>query len=201
MPRLPYPDPDKLTPQVRQMLEDRLPLNFFKMLGHAPSFMPGWFTLGRGILYEAELDPALRELAIIKVGSLCNCEYELHQHRRLAASIGLPAEKIAAATGDPGSSVFDKREQIVLLFAEQLVRQVKAEHDVFTAAVAELGQRQVMELMITVGFYMMAARIMENTEVDLEAGGGPSLEEARRLREKVKAKIAQSAAEEAARGG
>jgi len=199
MPRLPYPDPAKLTPEARQMLEDRLPLNFFKMLGHAPSFMPGWFTLGRGILYQAELPPELRELAILRVGSLSNCAYEGHQHRRLAATIGLSPEKIAGAEKDADPAVFDKREQAVLRFTEQVVTKVKADKDVFDAVVAELGERQAMELMITIGFYMMAARLMENTEVDLEAGGGPSLEEAKRLRDRVAAKVAQEAAEVAAR--
>lgn len=201
MPRLPYPDPAQLSPQVRKMLEDRLPLNFFRMLGHAPTFMPGWFTLGRGILFEAELPPELRELAILKVGTLSRCAYETHQHRRVAATVGLSPEKIAGAEQGADPAVFDAREQQVLRFTEQVVLKVKADKDVFDATVAMLGQRQTMELMITIGFYMMAARLMENIEVDLEAGGGPSLEEARQMRAKVAAKVAQEAAEAAAKCG
>ena len=89
----------------------------------------------------------------------------------------------------------------MLRFTEQVVLKVKADKDVFDATVAMLGERQTMELMITIGFYMMAARLMENIEVDLEAGGGPSLEEARQMRAKVAAKVAQEAAEAAAKGG
>ena len=194
MPRLPYPDPTTLSPQVQTMLRDRLPLNIYRILGNAPTIMPGWFALGRGILYESDLDPALRELAVLRVGYLSHCAYEVHQHRRLAASIGLSAEKIAATerSADPG--IYDERELLVLRMTEQLVLKVKADSDLFAATVAKLGAQQTMELMVVVGFYMMAARIMENTEIEIEAGGGPSVEEAKRLRAEVAARIAREAA-------
>lgn len=198
MPRLPYPDPTTLSPQVQTMLRDRLPLNIYRILGNAPTIMPGWFALGRGILYESELDPALRELVVLRVGHLSHCAYEVHQHRRLAASIGLSAEKIAGtehgAHADLHADLYDERELLVLRMTEQLVLKVKADSNLFATAVAKLGAQQTMELMVVVGFYMMAARIMENTEIEIEAGGGPSVEEAQRLRAEVAARIAREAA-------
>jgi hypothetical protein len=48
-----------------------------------------------------------------------------------------------------------------------------------------LGDRQVMELVISVSFYMMVARVIENSGVPIEDGGGPSLQEVADARRKT----------------
>ena len=44
MPRLPYPDSDKVPQEVRRLLEARPPRNVFRMMSHAPALMPGSVT-------------------------------------------------------------------------------------------------------------------------------------------------------------
>ncbi len=64
---------------------------------------------------------------------------------------------------------------------EQVVRRVKADDELFAAATAALGHERTMELLVVIGLYVMLAQVLENAEVALEEGGGPSQQEVRRI--------------------
>lgn len=185
MPRLPYPDLTTLDPASRRRLEERLPLNIYRMLCHAPTFFPGWMDLGRAVLYEAELPAKLRELAILRVGHLCNSAYELHQHRKIALAVGITPEQVDAVGAEPHGPLFDEVELAVLAATDQLVREVRIDDERFAALRSLIGDRQLMELVISVGFYMMVARVIENSGVPVEEGGGPSIQEVADARRKT----------------
>ena len=52
--------------------------------------------MGNALLYKCELDPVLRELAIIRVGRLSRAAYEVFQHERIGREVGVTEDKIAA---------------------------------------------------------------------------------------------------------
>ena len=96
VPRLPYLDRADLSPEVAA-LWDRRPLNLYRIIAHARTAAPGFLALGRALLTESELDPKLRELVILRVGAISHASYEIYQHKRLARSVGLSDDEIAAA--------------------------------------------------------------------------------------------------------
>ena len=65
--------------------------------------------------------------------------------------------------------MFDERERFVLDFTDQVVHHVKVNDALFAQALARFGERQRAELVLTIGFYMMVSRFLENYEVDIEA--------------------------------
>ena len=115
MARLPYFDLTQASPAIRDLLKDRPPLNISRMVAHGGAAAEGFLTLGTAILRRSSLSPVLRELVILRVGVLCGSSYELTQHRRVAAQVGVPAAKIAAALDAPAGSLradaFDDLEQ------------------------------------------------------------------------------------------
>lgn len=179
MARLPYPG--SVPPDVQALLDARPPRNIFRMLAHAPALMPGIMELTGAILYRAKLDPLSRELAILRVGHLCGSHYEVSQHRKIALACGLPQYKIDATARDADPAVFDEKELLVLRMAEQVVRKTKADDGLFAATVVAFGHEQTMELLVIIGTYVMLAQVLENTEVELEAGGGPALKDVEKI--------------------
>jgi len=101
--------------------------------------MPGLMELTGAILYRAKLDPVSRELAIPRVGQLCGSHYEVAQHRKIAAAVGLSTEQVEGALVGFNEKLFSKKELLVLRLAEQVVSKVKADGELFTAVVAEFG--------------------------------------------------------------
>lgn len=171
MPRIPYFDLIKAPAEITDPLGSRPPLNIYRMLAHATSAAPGFLKLGGALLRESELDPKLRELAILRVGVLSGAGYEVHQHKRIAARAGLSEEKIAAINSGPDSGVFTSLEQSILRFTDEVVHKVKAPDTMFADLLAQLGNRQMTELVLTIGFYMMVCRFLENFEVEIEPPG------------------------------
>ena len=83
--------------------------------------------MGNALLYRCELDPGLRELAILRVGRLSRAAYEVFQHERIAREAGVSDDKIAAlreATIE--APAFSDNEKAVLRFTDDVVRNVKA---------------------------------------------------------------------------
>lgn len=181
MTRMAYPDPTRIAPATQALLDARPPRNVFRMLAHAPALLPGVMELTGAILYKATLDPAARELAILRVGHLCGSAYEVHQHDKIGRAVGLAPEKIAGTARNADPALFDARELLVLRMAEQLVRNVRADDDLVAATLAAFGAEQTIELMITIGTYVMLAQVLENAGVEPEAGTGPAEHEVETL--------------------
>jgi len=172
MARTSYFDLTQAPPEYTELLGTRPPLNLYRMLPHAGGAAVGFLQLGGALLRRSELDAPLREIAILRVGMLSGARYEVHQHKRIAHKVGLAPEKIAALTeagGDLG--VFDERERFVLEFTDRVVHDVKVDDAMFARALALLGERCRAELVLTIGFYMMVSRFLENYEVDIEPAG------------------------------
>lgn len=171
MARIPYFDMDRIDPEYRALLGERPPLNLYRMLPHAGPAAIGFLKLGGALLRDNELDSRLREIAILRVGLLSRASYEVHQHRRIARRVGLSDDKVAALEHGADTAALDERERFVLAFTDQLFHGVKADDAMFAQAQSLFTPRQLSELVLTVGFYMMVCRFLENFEVDIEAPG------------------------------
>lgn len=171
MARVPYFDLSQAPASYTELLGKRPPLNLYRMLPHAGPAAEGFLKLGGALLRENALDSCLREIAILRVGMLSGAGYEVHQHKRVARNVGLSEEKIAALEPGADTSALSPLEQLVLRFTDQLVEHVKAPDEMFAELQRHFDQRQLAELVLTIGFYMMVSRFLENFEVDIEPPG------------------------------
>lgn len=183
MARIPYVDLDKAPAKTREVFEI-LPakLNIFRMMAHAETNFRPLLRLGTSILGEQQLSHKLRELAILQVAHQSPAKYEWVQHVPIGKTVGIRDDQIAALErGEIGADCFDTEERAVLAFARDLVDDVRPSEASFTAVQEHLSPRELVELILAVGYYMMLARLMETTRIDLEeAAGGKVFEQARR---------------------
>jgi 4-carboxymuconolactone decarboxylase len=170
MARIPYFNIGALDEKTRDYFNNLPKLNLFKMLGHGGRLGLAVVKLGSGILRKGTVSPDLREMAIIRTGILCGSRYEVHQHRKVARLIKMPEEKIEALAAGSASPVFSDLERLVVRFTEELVVNVRVSNDVFEALGEHFNHEQLVELVITVGYYMMMCRFMETFDIDIESG-------------------------------
>lgn len=171
MARLPYPALESLPEDVRTTLE-QLPvqLNVFRMLAHATTCFRPWLRLGTAILNELELDPRLRELAILQVARETQCAYEWGQHVALARIVGVSDEQMhAIEEGRDPADTFSPTERLLLNTVKDLLATPRLNDARWNELVAVFSPRQIVELCLVVGFYAMLARVLETTGVDLDA--------------------------------
>jgi len=143
-------------------------LNIYKALAHAPDLCLAFMRLGNKVLFKSRIDPKLRELAILRVSRLTKARYEREQHESIARDLGMDELQIDAVKKWQGSRHFDKHEQTVLQYTDELTGQVRAKNSTYKKLQAFLSEREIVELTVTVGFYNMVSRVLEALEVDLD---------------------------------
>jgi alkylhydroperoxidase family enzyme len=185
MPLIPYADIAALPEDVRERFE-KLPrkLNIFRMWANAATcFVPG-MRFGGAILSKQKLDQALRELIILWVARLEGGTYEWVQHVPIGEAAGCRKDQIKALEDARiDGAEFDAKEKALLQFSREVVRDVRAGE----AAVAEMKKhfsaQEIVEAILTCGFYMTMARMTETTRVDVDAPAGSALiDELKRIR-------------------
>lgn len=173
MPRLPYADPATVAEPVRRALEAVPPLNVFRMVANAETAFRPWLAFGGALLSSLELDGRVRELAILRVARLSAAEYEWVQHVPIALAAGASEEQVAAVgRGDIEDRSLGALERAALRFTTEVVRDVRAS-DESLAALRDAGltPREVVELLLVVGQYMMVARVAETAGIELDEPG------------------------------
>jgi alkylhydroperoxidase family enzyme len=144
-------------------------LNLFRMLAHSPPTLLGFGKLGGALLQSGTLDPRLRELAIVRMGLLAGAEYEVEKHIAIARMIGLSDAEIAALEVGAASDALDEAGRAVRDLADELFHEVRASDAALEAVQRHLDHRQVVELVVTIGFYGLVCRVLETLGVDKEA--------------------------------
>jgi alkylhydroperoxidase family enzyme len=177
MARIPYPDLTKASPEVTDMLA-RLPApaNIFNMMAHAETCLKPVMKLGGTLLGKLQLAPKLRELCLLHAVKLAGGEYEWVQHVPIARDLGCSQAQIdALERGDDGAACFDAQEQAALRFTREAVTRNAASEATLAKAREHLSDREVVELILMIGFYTMLARLTETLGVEQDPPLGSAL--------------------------
>ncbi len=177
MTRIPFPDLDKASPEVREMLS-RLPapVGIFNMMAHAETVLKPLMKLGGTFLGKLELDPLLRELVICHAVNIEGGEYEWVQHVGVVLALGgTQAQVDALRAGDDQAACFSDAEKAVLRFTREVVVDVGASKEALAAAKKHLSEREIVEVILVAGFYIMLARLTETLDIPNDPPMGDKL--------------------------
>jgi alkylhydroperoxidase family enzyme len=157
---IPYADEDPQDERVEAVLS-RLPeprINLFRMLANAPALIGPTLRLGEAILTKSDLDPKLRELVILRAARVTATEYEWVQHEGIARLVGLGDEEIAGVADDQRAALRLVDAVIGGTPPPELVAEV----------LEELGRSQLLEVMLTAGYYAMLGAVMRAVRLDVD---------------------------------
>jgi len=177
MPLIPYADTSALPEKAKEAF-DRLPrkLNIFRMWANAPEMFTSGLRFGGNILGRQKLRADLRELIILLVARLERGEYEWVQHVPIAEHAGCRKDQIAALEGARiAGAEFSPKEQAMLKLSQEVIRDVRASEATVTEAKKHFSPQEIVEIILTCGFYMTMARLTETTRVDIDGPGGAAV--------------------------
>jgi AhpD family alkylhydroperoxidase len=168
MPRPALVVPENTAPPVREALAALPPgMGVFGMVAHAETAFRPWLALGGALLGRLQLDPALREMVILRVAALAGCEYERVQHEPIAAAMGVGPEQLAAlAAGRVDGDEFDSTEALVLRFVGDAIESRGAESGLVAQVEEALSAREVVEVLLVVSHYYGLALLLNTTGVE-----------------------------------
>ena len=190
-------DPAAAPDDVRETLENLPALNIFRTLAHAETAVRPFLRFGGAVLGQMALDPVVRELAILTVAKEAEAEYEWIQHVAIGKHVGVSDKQIAAlAEVDSCASegadqriaeagdgqLFDKPQRAAIELAAAVVRGPRVSDDLWACVHAAFSDRELVELLLAIGEYLMLARVMTVLEIDLDEAAGDAVLPGRRDR-------------------
>lgn len=176
MARLAYPDPAHVAEAMQKFPVPLRQMRIGRIVSSAPSLVAPYFATYAAVLQELELDPKLRQLAILRVAERTSAPYVLAQHRTLGRLEGLNDEQIAAA-GEPGldSEHLSYVEKLVLAFADEVTAGPRISDTSFRRIASVLTPREIVELLLVIGWYWTACRLTTTLEIEPEQPLGHGL--------------------------
>jgi len=138
------------------------PSNVLGFLANHPDLARTFLTFSAYLLTSTTLPPRTRELAILRMAWRRRSRYEWAQHVRIARRAGVTDEEIdQVRAGTP---------TLLTTAVDELDENSCLSDATYQALAAELDNRQLMDLVFTVGTYALLAMAFNTFGVDLESG-------------------------------
>lgn len=174
-PRLQPLPPEQWSDEVRDIMrpiqqqQGEVP-NIFKTLAHHPKLMRRWLVFANHVLFKSSLPARERELVILRIGWLCQAEYEWAQHVRIGRAAGLTDEEIHRIKAGPSAPEWSERDRLLLQATDEL----HADAHIGDATWQELSRyydtQQLMDLVFAVGQYTLVSMALNTFGVQLDEG-------------------------------
>lgn len=177
MTKIPYANLDEVPQKVRAFFDKMQAntdgadiMNIFKMAAHSDASVRELIRLGNRLLMKAHLDHRWRELAILRIAQLLGARYEWAQHVPIAVDTGISKEQVREIESWRESSLLDDNDKTILRFTEEVVTDSRPQDETFEAASKFLDETSLVELVISIGYWSLIAKLLKTFRVDVEPG-------------------------------
>jgi AhpD family alkylhydroperoxidase len=143
--------------------------NLLGTLARYPALAKAFLAFNGHLLYGSTLSPRQRELLILRVASLRRCDYEWAQHVILAETAGLHPEEIARVAKGPDAPGWTVIERSLVKAADELLADGSVSGHTWSVLASHFDDRQLMDVVFTVGTYELLAMALRSLGVEPEA--------------------------------
>ncbi|GAA3204476.1 carboxymuconolactone decarboxylase family protein [Actinocorallia longicatena] len=130
-----------------------------------PDLTAAFLTFNSHLLLRSSLPPRQRELAILRIARRRGCAYEWGHHVRIAGKVGLTEAEIEDAAQGKAAGELDSA---VLRAVDELDEDSDLSDATWAVLSSHLEERQVMDLVFTIGAYIMCAMAFNAFGIELE---------------------------------
>jgi len=150
-------------------------MNLYRAVANSPHVTRNLIKLGNSLISKTDLSPRLRELTIMRIARLCDCEYEWAQHIPVALHSGVSQTQLDVIDSWKESDDFTDEERAVLQYVDEVAQNVKVADKTFEALRQHLGERNIVELTLAIGWWGMLARFLVPLEVEIDEQSAGSI--------------------------
>jgi 4-carboxymuconolactone decarboxylase len=144
--------------------------NVFATMVNHPDLARDWLTFATYILRDNSLPPRDREILILRIGWLCHSEYEWAQHVRIGKRAGLSEDDVRRISEGPAAAGLSDGDRLLLQATDELHDDACLSEPTWQALAKIYDQRQMMDLVFTVGQYNLVSMALNSFGVQLDEG-------------------------------
>ena len=145
-------------------------LGVWSTCAQAPELCSAWLVFTDYLLQDSSLPVRDRELLILRIGWLNHGAYEWAAHTGLARGVGITDEQLRRILQGPDAPGWSAWETTLLRAADELHSNALIADATWANLAERYDQRQLMELVFTVGQYNMVAMYLNSLGVQFEDG-------------------------------
>lgn len=143
-------------------------LNALGTFARHPELARAYHVFNGHLLFATTLSPRQRELLILRVAAIRRADYEWVQHAVLADDAGLSADEVARIAEGPDAAGWSPLERAMLSAVDELIGDASVADATWGVLASELDERQLMDLVFTVGAYDLLAMAFRSFGVELD---------------------------------
>jgi len=147
--RVPYVQNDPVFARVEAMGSPVL--NLYRALANQPAALEAFLDMSRYVRGGSRLDAGLREAVILATAQELGSEYEVAHH-----SMGVDLDAL------------DERGRCAVEYARSAARTRTCDDTLFARLKQHFSSAEIVDLVVTVGWYHLCAVILGSLEVELE---------------------------------
>ncbi|MBI5602282.1 MAG: carboxymuconolactone decarboxylase family protein [Deltaproteobacteria bacterium] len=122
------------------------------------------------VLFEQTLPARDREILILRIGWLCQSEYEFGQHTILGKMAKLTDEEILNITRGPNASGWNTFEAALINAVDELYYNAIISDSTWKVLASKYNEQQLLDLIFTVGQYNLVSWALNSLGVPLDKG-------------------------------
>jgi 4-carboxymuconolactone decarboxylase len=148
------------------------PLALFRTLAIHPELMSRMRPLGSGILNHGQVAPRDREIVLHRTCARAGAEYEWGVHAAtFAPAVGLTPDQLAATAAAEGAAqdpAWSDGDAALIRLADELHDTNTVSDELWAQLAARYTEQQLLELLITAGWYRTLAYVINAVRIPLE---------------------------------
>jgi 4-carboxymuconolactone decarboxylase len=171
LPPLPESEWDEETSDLLESLRrDGHVYNIFATLARHPQLLKRWLVFGGHVLNKSTLPAREREIAILRMGWLCQAEYEWGHHVTIGKQAGLTDDDIKRISEGQDAAGLDPFEATLIRAVDELHANTFIGDSTWKALAERYNTQQVLDLLFTAGQYKLVSMVLNSAGVQLEEG-------------------------------
>ncbi len=147
--------------------------NILMVMGNHPELGKVYNIWGKHLLMANTLSTRALELLILRVAWRVKSAYEWHNHVGYGLNAGLTLDDIAAIRDFPEGGQWSEQDALVLRSVDELMDGGKISDATWNALGEHFDTKQTMDLVFSIGHYVMTSWALSSFGVEIEGGADP----------------------------
>lgn len=166
--RIPILPDSQIPSNILSLLKQYPRINVYSVLAHSPTICKPWIDMINGI-YSSGLSARVREIALVRIGSVAPSEYELHQHHFIALKNGVTEEEIQAIMHEKPVTSLDEKGNLICRAIDELRNTCSLSDETFAALNKHFSTKDVVSLGVSIAMYFAVAILANFCRLEIES--------------------------------
>ena len=132
---------------------------------HSPELAQRTMHLGSYVRFESTLDHKLIEFTALVAARELECKHEWAAHVAHGQEAGIALETIRAVHQKKGAENFSSEDAQIVSLVREMIHNHRVSEPTFQAIYARFGEKGMVELTATIGYYAMIACTLNTFDV------------------------------------